>query len=109
MSTPQFLQWLDDKMEKFGQGKLIPPESILAEELNDKVRDMLAQDIKDRILKEQDADGQIERAFEKLQPVIDEKGKKLTANVTEDLSKEPAHSWRDPVHELAEEICDERP
>ena len=99
----------DDKMAEFGQGKLIPPMDVLAKELHEKVREKLKKDITDRILKEQDVEGQIKQSFEKLQPVIDERSKELTANVTEDLSKEPAHSWRDPVHKLAEEICDERP
>ena len=48
MTTPQFLQWLDDKMDKFGQGKLIPPEAILTKELHETAREKLAQDITDQ-------------------------------------------------------------
>ena len=54
-------------------------------------------DITDKILKEQDADGQIERAFEKLRSVLDEKAKELPNDVAKDLTKKPDQSWRDPV------------
>ncbi len=29
MTTRQFLEWLDGKMAKYGQGKLIPPKRFL--------------------------------------------------------------------------------
>jgi CO dehydrogenase/acetyl-CoA synthase beta subunit len=106
MTTPQFLKWLDDKMEKFGRGKLIPPELILAKELHRKVREKLEENIKDRILKEQDAKGQIEREFEKLEPVLNEKAKDLAKDVTEDMAKKPEESWRDPVLKVAHDLVE---
>jgi hypothetical protein len=106
MSTPIFLQWLDDKMEKYGLGKMIPPDSILAQELHEKAREKLTQDITDKILKEQDADGQIERAFEKLMPVLNEKAKELAKDVTEDIAKKPDQSWRDPVLKVAHDLVE---
>jgi hypothetical protein len=77
MSTPRFLEWLDDKMEKSGNGKLIPPEDVIAEELREKALEKLAKDIKDSILRENDAEGRITRAFERLKPILDEKAQKL--------------------------------
>lgn len=103
MSTPQFLHWLDKKMEQFGQGKMIPPEAILTKELHEKVRENLARVIKEKILREHDAEGQIEREFEKLKLVLEEKAKKLPKDVTEDLKKIPDQSWRHPVLKVA---CD---
>lgn len=37
MSTPQFLEWLDKKMASYGNGKLIPPEQVLTDELHGNV------------------------------------------------------------------------
>ena len=108
MNTPQFLQWLDDKMEIFGRGKLIPPKVVLVDELNEQVRKKLTQDITDRILKEQDAEDQIEREFKKLLPVLDEKAKELTNDVAEDLTKRPDKSWRDPVLKVARDLAVEK-
>src|SRR5207344_1832582 len=29
MTTPELINWLDDKMQTYGDGKLIPPEDVL--------------------------------------------------------------------------------
>lgn len=47
------------------------------------------QEITDRILKAQDAEGQMEQAFEKLKPVLNEKAKELVKDMTEDLAEKP--------------------
>lgn len=65
------------------------------------VRENLAREIKEMILKEHDAEGQIEREFEKLKPILNEKAKELSNEVVEDLTKKPDQSWRDPVRKLA--------
>ena len=106
MSTPQFLQWLDDKMKMYGQDKMIPPDTILANELHEKARERLAQEITDRILKAQDTEGQIERAFEKFKPVLNEKAKDLAKDVTEDMAKKPEESWRDPLLKVAHDLVE---
>ena len=33
MTTPELIEWLDEKMETHGDGKLIPPEDVLVDEL----------------------------------------------------------------------------
>ena len=66
---------------------MIPPDTILAKELHEKTRKKLAQEITDRILKAQDAEGQIEQAFKTFMPVLDEKVKELAKDVTEDMTK----------------------
>ena len=33
MTTPQLIDWLDEKMETYGDGKLIPPQDVLVDEL----------------------------------------------------------------------------
>ena len=109
MSPPQFVQWLDDKMEDFGQGRLIPPEAVLTNELNEKAREKLAREIRDRIIKEHDAEGQIKREFEKLKLVLNETAKELTINVAYDLETESDQSWRDPVLKLAHDLVEKSP
>ncbi len=103
MSTPQFLQWLDDKMNEYGQGKLIAPDDVMANELHDKAREKLTQKWTDRILRENDLEGQVKREYDRHKPTLDEIGKELAKIVTESLQKEPAQSWRDPVIKMAED------
>ena len=35
MTTPEFIAWLDGKMAEHGAGKLIPPDDVIAAELED--------------------------------------------------------------------------
>ena len=39
MTTPQLIEWLDEKMETYGDGKLIPPPTVLEEDLHDAGRE----------------------------------------------------------------------
>ena len=63
MSTPQFLEWLDDKMKEYGRGKLIAPDGVMAKELHDKAREKLKQTLTEAILLENDLDGQVNREY----------------------------------------------
>jgi hypothetical protein len=103
MSTPQFLQWLDDKMKEYGQGKLIAPDDVMVNELHDKAREKLMQKWTDKILRENDLERQVNREYDRHKPTLDEIGKELAKIVTESLQKEPAQSWRDPVIKMAED------
>ncbi|MCO1604379.1 hypothetical protein [Desulfosporosinus nitroreducens] len=43
MSTPQFLAWLEGKIQLHDKGKVIPPERILQESLDQSLRDKLGR------------------------------------------------------------------
>ena len=106
MSTPQFLQWLDDKMEMYSQGKLTAPVDIMVKELHDKAYEILKQTLIEEILQENDLEGRLNCEYEKLKPVLDEKAKELTKDVRVALQKEPTQSWRDPVLKVAEDVVE---
>lgn len=48
MTTPQFLEWLEDKMETYGVGKVVPDEDVLISQI-EKTREEL---LRDRVLQE---------------------------------------------------------
>ena len=50
MTTPELIEWLDAKMEKHGDGKLIPPGPVLVEELAAETEQRLRAEITARIL-----------------------------------------------------------
>ena len=43
MTTPMFLDWLDEKIEPYDTGKLIPPDDVLADRLRNDTRDIIHQ------------------------------------------------------------------
>jgi hypothetical protein len=104
MTMPQFLDWLSKKMEPYDQGRLIPPEHVLTKELQEKVREALKDDIRDKILEEQDFKGQVERAYNQLKPKMNKKAGELHNDVADDLKKDPARSWHDPILEVARNL-----
>lgn len=104
MSTPQFLQWLDDKMEEHGQGKLIASADVMATELHDRTREILKQTLINKILKEINIDELVDSKYEKLTPILNETTNALTTSVREALEKNPTQSWRDPILKVAEDV-----
>lgn len=107
MTTPQFLEWLDNKMAEYDQGKVIPPENVIESELEKKVMTNLTQKIRDKILKEQHAEDRIKEEFEKLKPTINEEAQELVNSIKSELNDEPTQSWKDPVARVAIEILDD--
>jgi hypothetical protein len=55
----------------------------------------------DQILRDQDAEGQIERNYEKLKPTLDAETPLLRNEVKDKLEQDQAKSWRQPVADKA--------
>ena len=51
MTTPQFIAWLDAKMAAHGDGKLIPPPQVIAQELEQKLSGNVRAAVTARILR----------------------------------------------------------
>ena len=62
MTTPQLIEWLDDKMETHGDGKLIPPQDVLVDELMAETKKRLRAQITARILREAGLEAQVAAA-----------------------------------------------
>jgi len=104
MSTPQFLEWLDRKMAVYGDSKLIPPDPVLADRLHKYARRLLKSRITEEILKSQDLEGRVLKAYDQVKPELKRKAESLSELVAAELEEMPEQSWRDPVRQAAEEI-----
>jgi hypothetical protein len=98
------MEWLDEKMAKYGQGKLIPPEEILAEELHENLQDELRKKITDDILRSQDLEGKVKQAYESTKTGLDETAGSLKDKVAQELEANPVQSWREPIMKVAKEM-----
>jgi hypothetical protein len=58
MTTPRFIEWLDNKLAPYG-GKLIPPGDVVAAELDRQIENKLRASVTERILREADFEGQV--------------------------------------------------
>ena len=107
MNTPQLLKWLDAKMKRF-DGKLVPPEAVLSDRLEDTVRQRLREAIKARVLAEADVEGQVQRAVRALLPALQEHATNLEDVVQQALAADRALPWGNPVDRIAAKIVEER-
>jgi hypothetical protein len=67
MTTPEFIEWLDAKMAENEDGKLIPPEDVIQEELEEKLEASIRDRITERILAESNLEGQVRAALEAIE------------------------------------------
>lgn len=104
MSTPQFLGWLDRKIADHGDSKLIPPDQVLVDKLHGDAKRLLKSRITEEILRSQDLEGKVLKAYNRIVPELERKVESLSEFVEIVLEERPEQSWRDPVRQAAEEI-----
>lgn len=105
MTTPQFLEWLNNKMNKFGQGKLIPPEKILTKRLKESAVVQIEEKVRDKILHDAGYNKIVKETVENAIPIL-EKISGLKNKIAVELKRIPEHSWKTPVDDEAKEIIE---
>jgi hypothetical protein len=101
MSTPEFIEWLDEKMIDYD--KLIPPAAVLEAELDRRVEEKLRAAITERILREAGLENQLAAAIAAIE-------KPNSAVLAEGVGclfqQEPEREWRDHIEAVARERFD---
>jgi hypothetical protein len=99
MTTPQFIEWLDQKV---GTGKLIPPPHVLEAELDAKVEQKVRDAVIERILREADVDAQVATAIAN----IDKPDAIALIDGIEQLfNQAPDREWRDHIEAVTIECA----
>ena len=101
MTTPQFIQWLDDKMDAHGAGKLIPPSDVIAAELETQLEGKIRDAITERILREARVEDQIAAA---LAAIARPDAAELQAGIEDLFEREPEAEWRDHIETTADDL-----
>ena len=101
MTTPELIDWLDGKMETYGDGKLIPPETVLVDELMAETEQRLRIAITERILSEAGLEAQVAAAVGAL-ALPDGAG--LRRGVAEMFEGQPETSWRAHIEAVADDL-----
>ena len=103
MTTPQLIDWLDAKMAKFGDGKLIPPEVVLEQELADRIANKVRDAITERILREAGIEDLVAAA---IAAITMPDGINLAKKIRALFKREADGEWRDAVEAVAIELCE---
>lgn len=104
MSTPQFLAWLEEKIRLYDKGKVIPPENVMLERLDQSLQDKLGKVIADEILQQNDYAAKVSQAVRKIKQRCGGSQTRLAETVQGELGKEPANSWKDVVEAVSEDM-----
>jgi len=104
MTTPQFIEWLDDKMVAYD--KLIPPSDVLEGELDARIECKARAALTERILREAGFEGQVATAIAAITKpnaaAIEEGIKRL-------FERNPDKEWRDHIEEVADKATRDDP
>jgi hypothetical protein len=104
MTTPEFIAWLDSKMTKHGDGKLVPPHEVLTVELNRLIEDKVRDDIRERILREAHFE---DRVAEAITAIKMPSGVVLAKSIKRLFKQAPERQWRDAVETEAKDRISE--
>lgn len=99
MDSASFLTWLDEKMAEHSQGKVVPPDDVLAAKLVEGTRQKIRTRLTDKILREAKIDEQVKTKYGET-TLID--GRRLRDAVGKALDIEPANLWTVPIDVEAE-------
>ena len=97
MSTPQFLGWLEEKIRAWDQGKVIPPEDVMLESLEQSLETQLGEIISAEILKQGRYQARVTAAVRQVKENCREQQTRLAETVREELADKPASRWKDAV------------
>jgi len=103
MTTPEFVDWLDEKIAPYA-GKVVPPEQVLAERLEQKATTAIREHLSERILREARLEDRVHEAWTDAQEQVWEVD--LPDLVRCGLDQKPAAHWTVPIDELAQQVAE---
>ena len=99
MTTPRFIEWLDEKMEPYK--KLVPPDEVIAAELETEINEELRAKIQEQILRE----GRFEERVAGAKAAIERPDAgELKSGIEASFEEEQKRAWRDHIREVAEDL-----
>jgi hypothetical protein len=105
MTTPEFIAWLDAKMDAHGAGKLIPPADVIVAELETKLEGKIRDAITEQILREARVEDQISTA---MAAITRPNAVELQIGIEDLFEREPEAEWRKQIESIAEDLSPDR-
>ncbi|MDD2495292.1 MAG: hypothetical protein PHE29_08875, partial [Tissierellia bacterium] len=70
MTTPQFLEWIEEKIAKYDNGKVIPDRYIMSVQLTEDTNELIKRKIMNEILRDNNFNEKVKEEIERIQPEI---------------------------------------
>ncbi len=106
MTPEQFINWIEEKMEEHGVGKVIPDIYVLENRLKENVEAVLRAKLQKEILQKAGYENLVQAELEEKSRSVLGKLWNLTEEVTEALEEKPVNHWTAPIKEIAKEIVE---
>ena len=97
------IAWLDAKMAKHGEGKLIPPDDVMAKELEDRLDEKVREIVKERILREAGYENQVAKELAKIERPD---AAALKAGIEELFAANQENEWRVHIETTATDLTE---
>lgn len=105
MTTPQFLAWLDDKLAPYDDGKVMPPDDVMAHRLRERVEQTIEAAIVAEVLAAANIDELVAQAITGIAwPDVDE----VVEIVEAGFDTEPELRWSDWIDGTAKQLVEDR-
>lgn len=104
MTTPEFIRWLEGKMEEHGVGKVIPTEDVLASTLEESAEKAIRSKVMKEILEQNLFEKRVENELAKARYYIELAKLDIRDKVSDKLADNPMHRWDTPVFEVANDL-----
>ncbi|MET1167870.1 hypothetical protein ABWV16_22750, partial [Bacillus velezensis] len=104
MTTPEFIQWLEDKMEDHGVGKVIPGVTILSNEMESNAEDLVREQVAKKILQQNLYEEQVSLELDRIKGDLELAKLHVRDTVKEKLDNNPHSLWSLPVREIVQDI-----
>lgn len=104
MSTPQFIAWLEGKIQRYDKGKVIPPDPVMLESQEQSLRGKLGQRIEAEILARNHYETRVAAAVRQVKQSCADQQTHLAERVQKELAQEPVKFWVDVVDSVSEEM-----
>ena len=101
MTTPEFIEWLDAKMTEHGDGKLIPPQELIATELEERLEQKIRAAVMEQILREAGFEDQV---AETLAAIKRPSGVALIKGIKKLFAHKPESEWREHIERIAAKL-----
>lgn len=103
MTSPQFVAWLEGKMKRYNNGKVVPPESVLRETLRTRTHSIVRARLAADILKAHGFDQRVDAEMGRLTPAIDDFD--VHEQVSNGLTERPENTWTVPLEAAANSVA----
>lgn len=106
VTTPQFVAWLDEKMEAHAGTKVIPPPNVVRDRIAKEAEKELTRRVTEEIVRDADVAGRVKAMLAEKKAALKEASATAIAGLRTILGDQPERHWSDVAKEMGIGVLD---